>query len=80
MGTEMGLNYAQQESIKIENINYNNDDNLAKNFTLSKTYLNDGKTLTEVIQESINSDYDITNIEKMSSSPSKINCNNKKRL
>ena len=53
MGTDMGIHNTQQNEQSIENINYNNADNLAKNFTLSEAYQHYGKTLTEILKESI---------------------------
>ena len=76
MGNKAGINYPQQENQEIEKINYNNTNNIAQNFILSETYQGYGKTLTEVLKESINSDYDITNVKRMSYTPSVKNCNN----
>ena len=76
MGTGIYSNYSEEtikKYEKTENKDSNFLKNRAKDFYLSRGFPNHGKSLREVLNEAINSDYDITKIRKMSYSPKKKN-------
>ena len=74
MGMGVYTNYSEEKVNKYENIGNNDNFNVkdrAKEFYLSRGFPNHGKSLREVLNESIYSDYDITKIRNKSYSPVK---------